>query len=348
MQLGKVIRKYRKNKNMTQEEMANRLGITAPAVNKWEKGVSLPDITLLAPIARLLGITTDTLLSFREELTAEELKAAIYELDSRLKEKPYGEVFLWAREKMEEYPNCIELALQMAVVLDAQRILQKIPDAEKYNDYICSLYVRALESGDEGIRSRAADSLFGFYLRKGNYDKAEEYLEYFSLQNPERKRKQAQIYSKTDRIAEAHKAYEELLLFHYQMASGALHGIYMLAIEQGQMQRAHMLAEKQAELARCFERGKYCEASSVLEIAMIEKDADRVIAVMREMLAGIEDMGSYRKSPLYEHMEFKEIRKEFLEELKNNLLECFRDEESYEFLKDDIRWQEMNNGFSGR
>lgn len=40
MQLGQVIRKYRKNKNMTQEEMGGRLGVTAPAVNKWENGVS--------------------------------------------------------------------------------------------------------------------------------------------------------------------------------------------------------------------------------------------------------------------------------------------------------------------
>lgn len=39
MQIGEVIRKYRKQKNMTQEEMANRLGVTAPAVNKWENGV---------------------------------------------------------------------------------------------------------------------------------------------------------------------------------------------------------------------------------------------------------------------------------------------------------------------
>ena len=40
MQTGEVIRKYRKKRNMTQEEMAVRLGVTAPAVNKWENGVS--------------------------------------------------------------------------------------------------------------------------------------------------------------------------------------------------------------------------------------------------------------------------------------------------------------------
>ena len=40
MQIGQVIRKYRKEQNMTQEEMASFLGVTAPAVNKWENGVS--------------------------------------------------------------------------------------------------------------------------------------------------------------------------------------------------------------------------------------------------------------------------------------------------------------------
>lgn len=41
MTIGKVIRKYRKLANLTQEEMAVRLGVTAPAVNKWEKKISM-------------------------------------------------------------------------------------------------------------------------------------------------------------------------------------------------------------------------------------------------------------------------------------------------------------------
>lgn len=39
MKIGGVIRKYRKEIGITQEEMANRLGVTTPAVNKWENGV---------------------------------------------------------------------------------------------------------------------------------------------------------------------------------------------------------------------------------------------------------------------------------------------------------------------
>lgn len=105
MSIGEVIRYYRKSKNMTQEEMAQRLGVTAPAVNKWENGNSYPDIMLLAPIARLLEVSLDTLLSFRETLTKEEIDEIIREADAKLKETSYEEAFQWAKSKLEQYPN---------------------------------------------------------------------------------------------------------------------------------------------------------------------------------------------------------------------------------------------------
>ena len=46
MDIGVVIKKYRKEAGMTQEEIANRLGVTTPAVNKWENSNSKPDIEL--------------------------------------------------------------------------------------------------------------------------------------------------------------------------------------------------------------------------------------------------------------------------------------------------------------
>lgn len=250
MSLGKVIRKYRKNRNLTQEEMAGRLGVTASAVNKWENENSYPDITLLAPIARLLNISLDTLLSFREDLTTEEINEIVCEADSKLKKESYDEAFLWAKKKLEQYPNCEELILNIAIIFDAQRIVQEVSNKAEYDDYLCSLYVRVLDSDDETIRIRAADSLVGFYMRKKQYDKAEKYLEYFSIQNPERKRKQAQIYAETGRVKEAYKAYEELLFSDYQRVSMELHGMYMLALQDNDRKRAHRLVDKQKELAR--------------------------------------------------------------------------------------------------
>lgn len=332
MSLGKVIRKYRKIRNLTQEEMAGRLGVTAPAVNKWENENSYPDITLLAPIARLLGISLDTLLSFREELTAQEIDGIVREADRKLKEESYEKAFEWAKKKLEEYPNCGQLIQNIALIFDAQRIVQEIPEKEKYDDYFCSLYMRGLNSPDEAVRIRAADSLVGFYMRKEQYDMAEKYLEYFSIQNPERKRKQAQIYAETGRIREAYQAYEELLFSDYQRSSMELHGMYLLAMQEGDGRRARMLTEKKCELAKCFEMGKYHEVSGRLELAAAEKDAQAAAALMEEMLSCVEQIGDFRKSALYEHLEWKEISQEFISELRENLQKCFRDEESFGFV----------------
>ncbi|NBJ92067.1 helix-turn-helix domain-containing protein [Parablautia muri] len=341
MSVGKVIRKYRKAKNMTQEEMAGRLGVSAPAVNKWENENSLPDITLLAPIARLLDISPDTLLSFREDLTQEEIHQMVCEADAMLKEKPYDEALAWAKKKMAQYPNCEQLILNMAVIFNAQRLVQEIPNAEEYDDYLCSLYIRVLGSDEEATRIRAADSLIGFYMRKKQYDKAEEYLQYLSVQNPERKRRQAEIYAETDREKEAYKVYEELLFFDYQRASAELHGMYLLALKSKDMERAHMLVNKQRELAQCFEMGELHEIVSGLEIASLEKDADEMLAIMEGMLASLGQISAFRKSPLYEHMEFRAESEEFLEEFKKKVLEGFRDGEDYAFLKGNKRWQEL-------
>ena len=187
----------------------------------------------------------------------------------------------------------------------------------------------------------AADSLAGFYMRKKQYDKAEKYLEYFSIQNPERKRKQAQTYAETGRMQEAYKAYEELLFTDYQRVSMELHGIYLLALKENDMEKARSIVQKQAEAAKFFEMGKYYEVSSFLEIAALEKDADTVIAAMEEMLSGVEEIESFRNSSLYEHMEFKEIKEEDLEEIKENLRKCFQDEENFGLLKNDSRYQNL-------
>lgn len=61
--IGNRISSLRKEKGITQEEMAERLGVTPQAVSKWENDISCPDILLLPKIAEMLGVTVDELLS---------------------------------------------------------------------------------------------------------------------------------------------------------------------------------------------------------------------------------------------------------------------------------------------
>lgn len=341
MQIGEVIRKYRKENNLTQEEMANRLGVTTPAVNKWENGNSYPDIMMLAPIARLLHISLDTLLSYQEDLSDAEISNIVKEVDRRFKENCYEEVFLWVKEKIETYPNCKMLIWQLATIMDAQRIFHNVSDSEKYETYILSCYERVLESEDENIRNCAADSLFGYYMRKEQYEKAQSFLSYYSEQNPERKRKQAMLYSQMGRVEEAYKAYEELLFSGYQMLSMVMNGIYTLAMQDDNLDKAREMVKKQQELAHLFEMGTYYEVSCRLELAVKEKDADAVIEIVRKMLESIEKIGSFVDADLYEHMTFKKSDENFAKGVRENLIKQFQEDEVFEFLKGDIRWEKM-------
>ena len=63
MTLGEKIAENRRVRGMTQEEVANLLGVTSQAVSKWENNNSLPDITLLPAIADLFETTIDALMS---------------------------------------------------------------------------------------------------------------------------------------------------------------------------------------------------------------------------------------------------------------------------------------------
>ena len=59
--IGQIIKRLRKEHNLTQEELAEQLNVSAPAVSKWENGTSLPDITQVVPLANLFGVPTDVL-----------------------------------------------------------------------------------------------------------------------------------------------------------------------------------------------------------------------------------------------------------------------------------------------
>ena len=65
--LGKRIMQYRKNKGLTQDKLAEALGVTPQAVSKWENDQSCPDISTLPKLAEIFGITTDELLGHESQ-----------------------------------------------------------------------------------------------------------------------------------------------------------------------------------------------------------------------------------------------------------------------------------------
>ena len=342
MQIGQVIRKYRKSKDMTQEEMANRLGVTAPAVNKWENGNSMPDITLLSPIARLLGISLDTLLAFQGDLTDNEVNELIGTLSQKLKAEDFDETFRWAREQMEQYPNCEQLLLYMTIVLRGACIEKRIAD-KQYEEYLLAINERLLASHEEKIRTSAADALYGFYIGKEQYDKAEKYLEYFSPQSPERKRKQAFLYAHSNRRTEAYRIYEELLYSEFNMLHSTFYGMFAMYVEEQNLEMAEYLEERMLLLIRAFEMGQYHEASDSLDLMTAKKDTAGTLRCARQLVESIGQFGSWCDVPLYKHMTFKEISDEFIEKMGETMRDFFGDEKLFGYMKGNEDWEALRN-----
>lgn len=63
VKIGKFIAENRKKKNMTQEQLAEKIGVTSKTISRWENGNYMPDISLLKPLSEELGITLNDLLS---------------------------------------------------------------------------------------------------------------------------------------------------------------------------------------------------------------------------------------------------------------------------------------------
>ena len=88
IKVGQLIADSRKNLNMTQKELAEQLAITGKAVSKWERGLSLPDISLLLPLSQILGVNLYELLK-GEKISQEDLDE-IWNLPSSMGDEAYS------------------------------------------------------------------------------------------------------------------------------------------------------------------------------------------------------------------------------------------------------------------
>ncbi len=127
MPLSTVIREKRKELGLTQEQVAEHLGVSTPAVSKWESGVTYPDITLLSALARLLKADPNTLLCFQEEPSEQEISGFCREIARILKEKGCTEGLeescRFMKQKIREYPRCSSMIHTFALTLDGTLVM---------------------------------------------------------------------------------------------------------------------------------------------------------------------------------------------------------------------------------
>lgn len=87
--IGETICQYRQMRKMTQEEFASRIGVTAQAVSKWERGNGMPDVSLLAGICKVLGVSAGALLGVEERVVENGNITADREIKNNMIAEPF-------------------------------------------------------------------------------------------------------------------------------------------------------------------------------------------------------------------------------------------------------------------
>ncbi len=338
MAIGQVIRKYRKEAKLTQEEMARRLGVTAPAVNKWESGSTQPDIGLLAPISRLLGITTDTLLSFSEELSDEEIQVSIESIVATLDEKGFAEAFAESKRMIEQYPNSIKLIWNVLNVPIAKAEKSKKFNYEPYIEDIKRWYKRCIESDNEEYRIPALRRTVFYCLKNKKYEEALYYAAMLPGDRTERKWMEDDALEKLGNMSDAGRVFGELIFASYNRTMAFFDSLRTLYIKDDNPLASDILADALSKVALSREMSRYSVALIGLYKVAQSKDVEKTERLMRGILDCADDSDEYKTSKLYSHIEFKNIDPGFRQILKKNLSEAFT-ENCFSYMSGNTFWE---------
>lgn len=349
-EFGKKLSWYRQEHAMTQEELASRIGVTAQAVSKWERGLAFPDIMLLAPLARILGVDINTLLSFQEKLSEEEIGQLTQEVCHTVTQQGAAAGFALAKAKIREYPNCRELILQLAASLQGFMLFdpQGTEQGEDYEKEICKWYEDIAESEDAHIREKANEMLFYQHIAGGEYEKAETALQRMPREGEAYKQAEINLYMKQGRSAEAKVLLEQQLLAAAGKVQSALSGLQVIALKEEDVKKARLLADTCSSIVKTLELWEYGTYSTYLELYSKEQDVEGCARIFEGMLACAEQPWELKKTALYRDIPQKEREQYLPGLLRADLLDLIRHEEILAFFRESAegkaflaKWEEQ-------
>lgn len=115
--IARTIVTKRREKGLTQEELANYIGVSKASVSKWETGQSYPDITFLPQLATFFNISIDELMGYEPQMSKEEIRKLYVRLSADFASKPFDEVLASCREIAKKYFSCFPLLFHIGLLL---------------------------------------------------------------------------------------------------------------------------------------------------------------------------------------------------------------------------------------
>lgn len=176
------LKRLRKERGMTQEELAEFVGVSYQAVSKWERGEGYPDITLLPVIANFFGVTLDDLVGMNEIQNKERYDEFNLKAGELASQGKIGEAIATMREALKIFPSDYHFMAELACYLDgygktkeerqangeeairiSERILEFCTDTEIRNVVQANICFTMSRYGDKEKARKMAESLPNYY-----------------------------------------------------------------------------------------------------------------------------------------------------------------------------------------
>ncbi|MGE5390314.1 MAG: helix-turn-helix domain-containing protein [Deltaproteobacteria bacterium] len=179
MNIAKVLAKKRKEKGITQDQLANYIGVSKASVSKWETEQSYPDITFLPMLASYFNISIDDLMDYKPQMPKEEIHKLYRRLSSDFTKKPFDSVMEECRKIVKKYYSCFPLLLQMGILMINHVELMKDPEKSvSLIEEAKALFIRVKEESDDMTVKKQALFMEAFcMLATGDPNAALELLE---------------------------------------------------------------------------------------------------------------------------------------------------------------------------
>lgn len=162
LQFKEKIKKLRKEKDMTQEQLAEYMGVSPQAVSRWETGVTCPDIFALPSLAELFGISVDELLGVDEKEKQKDIRNIISVAEEKLNQGIIDEPIVELRNALNKYPNNEQLLCSLMYALYVASEDEEL--CKVYDGEIVSISYRIEQhSTDNDSRNTARSILFRHY-----------------------------------------------------------------------------------------------------------------------------------------------------------------------------------------
>jgi len=223
--IGENIKRLRQANNMTQEKLAEYVNVSAPAISKWERGETLPDITMIMPLASYFNVSLDELLGFDIEQAKVVLEKRLDEYHVLHRAFRSDESTSAINALRRDYPNDFSVMMAYMTHFGGGRADENTPLLLEYADEFITLCERILnECTVMKIRLNASYVLAKIYKARGEYSKAVECFDDFPGWYETKDQWLEQLYEKysDEFIHQVNKNLSELLQFAFNKAGKAI------------------------------------------------------------------------------------------------------------------------------